>query len=99
MVTRPSTATTRRPVIKRSVSGDGERRNALKIHCRFGKPISSTRIMMPNSQFRTTRLRSTTYATGNAPDDDTGLDMAADHPSGLLNINKLFIDYRQYEYW
>ena len=74
---RPSTATARRPMISRSVSGEGESLKAAMIHCALGLTTSSARIAAPPSQFRTMRMRSTTCAIGSAADDETGLDMNA----------------------
>src|SRR5947207_13244129 len=84
----------RKPMTSRSASGEGESRNADMIHCSFGMTTRRARIAVPNSQFTTMRMRSTTYAIGSAADDEAGLDMI--HTTFYIsNINKLFIEYRQ----
>jgi hypothetical protein len=67
------------------------------IHRRVGMATSSAKIAAPDSQFRTIRMRSTMCAIGSAADDEAGLDMV--HHLSISNINKLFIDSRQVDYW
>src|SRR5947207_14797547 len=87
----------RKPMTSRSASGEGESRNADMIHCSFGMTTRRARIAAPDSQFTTMRMRSTTYAIGSAADDETRFGMI--HSSGISNINKSFIEYRQVIYW
>jgi hypothetical protein len=63
------------------------------IHCSWGMTSSRATIAAPYSQFRTMRIRSTTWAIGSAADDGAGLDTV--DTSDILIINKLFIEYRQ----
>jgi len=81
----------------RSASGEGESLKAAMIHCSFGLTTSRARIAAAISQFRTMRVRSTTYAIGSAADDEADLDMI--HHLDISNINKLFIECRQVYYW
>src|SRR5205823_1125623 len=83
-------------MISRSVSGEGESLKAALIHCSFGMTTSRARIAAPVNQFTTMRIRSMTYATGSAADDEAGVDMFR---HSLSNINNIFIDYRQPRYW
>ena len=64
--TIPSAATARRPQISRSVSGDGASWNALMIQRSLGMATSKARMAALISQFRMTRILSTTKATGKA---------------------------------
>src|SRR4051812_41025073 len=81
-------------MISRSVSGDGERLNADMIHRSLGETTSRARIAAPDSQFRTMRIRRTTYAIGNAADDEAGLGMTH-HLVYRISINYLSIFVKQ----
>src|SRR5438132_5817500 len=77
------------PMTSRSTSGEGESPNDLMIHCSFGTTNSRARITATIIQFRTMRIRSTTYAIGSAADDGAGLDM--------FNTSKI-IEYQYHIY-
>src|SRR5262245_34222061 len=99
MVARPSAAMVRRAAINRSVSGEGESLKADIIHRPLGMTTSRARIPAAMSQFRTIKMRSATWAIGSAADDEGGLDMIRPPPGIISNINKLFIECRQDDYW
>jgi hypothetical protein len=61
-------------MISWSVSGEGDKWSALMIQRLVGIATSSVAIAAPDSQFRTMRIRSTTYAIGRAA-EEVGFDM------------------------
>jgi hypothetical protein len=72
-------------MISWSASGEGDKSKARMIHCLLvGMATSSVAIAAPDSQFRTTRIRSAAYAIGRAA-EGAGFDMI--RYSRLLNIN------------
>src|SRR5439155_8230926 len=88
IATRPITAIARKPRISWSASGEGDKWSALMIHRLVGIATSSVAIAAPDSQFRTMRIRSTTYAIGRAA-EEADFDMIRYPPKYRISIHYL----------